>query len=112
MIDGTPIINEQLRLRVDKFVVPEAVHDQFVRKMKYLQESLRTLPGCLSANLLSQTDGTGEFNVLTLVEWENESSIANAFIVMQQKFAEEKFDPKEFTRSLGIRADLGFYKIM
>ncbi|GGY61079.1 hypothetical protein GCM10011613_00540 [Cellvibrio zantedeschiae] len=106
------MVNDQLRLRVDKFVVPEAVHQQFVEKMKYLQQTLRRLPGCKSANVLSKTEGAGEYNVITLVEWENEAAIADAFSVMQQKFAEEKFDPKEFTRALGVKADLGFYKIV
>lgn len=111
MIKGF-MVNDQLRLRVDKFVVPEAVYDQFVDKMKYLQQSIRRLPGCKSANVLGKTSGAGEFNVITLVEWESEEAIAGALLAMQQKFTEEKFDPKAFTQSLGIRADLGFYKIL
>jgi quinol monooxygenase YgiN len=96
--------------RVDKFIVPAPVLSTFVDQMQQIQRTLRTLPGCLRATVLTQTGGTGEFNALTLVEWENDDAVAAAQQTVQKKFAEEGFDPKGFVQRLGVRSDLGLYK--
>lgn len=97
--------------RIDKFVVPADVRPAFIAQMQRIQSTLRTLPGCLRAHVLDQTGGTGEFNVLTLVEWANEEAVASAIAVVKKKFADEGFDPAVFTRNAGVRSDLGFYAI-
>lgn len=95
--------------RVDKFVVPAGALATFVEQMQHIQRLLRTQPGCVRATVLKQTGGSGEFNVLTLVEWESDAAVAAAQEAVQQKFAQEGFDPKAFAQGLGARSDLGFY---
>jgi heme-degrading monooxygenase HmoA len=95
--------------RIDKFVVPTEAIPSFVAQMQRVQQTLRTLPGCLRNQVLTQTDGPGEFNVITLVEWASEQAVAAAQVSVKKKFAEEGFDPVEFVRKSGVRADLGFY---
>lgn len=97
--------------RIDKFIVPADVRPAFIAQMQRIQQTLRTLPGCLSTHVLNQTGGTGEFNVLTFVEWANEEAVASASAFMQRKFAEEGFDPVVFTKNAGVRADQGFYTV-
>jgi quinol monooxygenase YgiN len=96
--------------RIDKFVVPPEAVPAFVAQMQHIQQTLRRQPGCLRQLVLTQSGGSGEFNVLTLVEWESREAIAAAQQIVQKQFAEEGFDPAAFTRSLGVRADLGFYE--
>ena len=96
--------------RVDKFIVPAPVLGAFVDQMQQIQRTLRNLPGCLRATVLTQTGGAGEFNALTVVEWENDEAVAAAQQIVQKKFTEEGFDPKTFVQSLGARSDLGLYR--
>ena len=95
--------------RADKFVVPDGALTVFIEQMQHIQRMLRTQPGCVRATVLKQTGGTGEFNVLTLVEWESDAAVAAAQPTVQQHFAQEGFDPKTFVQGLGVRGDLGFY---
>jgi len=97
--------------RVDKFAVPADARPAFIAQMQRIQQTLRNLPGCLRAHVLDQTGGGSEFNVLTLVEWTSEQAVASATEFVKKKFAEEGFDPVEFTKRAGVRPDQGFYRI-
>jgi len=97
--------------RIDKFVVPADVRPAFIAQMQRIQATLRTLPGCQRTLVLDQTGGTGEFNVLTVVEWANAEAVASAAAVVKKKFADEGFDPVAFTRDAGVRSDQGFYAV-
>lgn len=96
--------------RIDKFVVPPETVPAFVAQMQRIQQTLRDLPGCLRQMVLTQSGGSGEFNVITLVEWESMEAVTRAQEVVQRQFAAEGFNPAEFVRERGIRADLGFYE--
>jgi hypothetical protein len=97
--------------RIDKFIVPKGALSQFTEKMRHFQRTLRTLPGCKRALTLSQTGGTGAFNVVTLAEWASNEAISAAAATLQKQFAEEDFDPLTFRQKLGIQGDSGFYGI-
>jgi quinol monooxygenase YgiN len=99
------------RFRIDKFAVPADALDEFVAQMKRLQHTLRALPGCENACVLTQVAGPGRFNVLTWVEWKDPASVAHATAVMQKKFADENFDPKAFTERLQVDGDLALYAV-
>lgn len=95
--------------RIDKFVVPTNTLPAFIEQVRRTQQTLGALPGCRQNLVLTQTGGPGEFNVMTLVEWENAQAIAAATAAMQMKYAEEGFDPSAFMQTLGVRADIGLY---
>ena len=100
-LSSTPVF------RIDKFVVPTDARPAFIAQMQRIQETLRSLPGCRRTLVLDQTGGTGEFNVLTLVEWANEAAV----VFVKKKFTDEGFDPAAFTRNAGVRSDQGFYAV-
>jgi heme-degrading monooxygenase HmoA len=95
--------------RVDKFIVPAGALPAFMGRVHHTQHTLDTLPGCRQNLVLTQTGGTGEYNVVTLVEWASAEAMAAAHGLMQRKYAEEGFDPATFMQGLGVRADLGLY---
>jgi heme-degrading monooxygenase HmoA len=97
--------------RIDKFVVPAEARPEFIAQMQRIQQTLRTWPGCQRTYVLDQTGGSGEFNVVTLVEWASEQAVASAAEFVKKKFAEEGFDPVAFTKNAGVRSDQGFYRI-
>ncbi|MDE2289849.1 MAG: antibiotic biosynthesis monooxygenase [Burkholderiales bacterium] len=95
--------------RVDKFVVPVEALPEVIAQIKRVHTILEKVPGCLRRRVLSQTGGTGEFNVINYIEWASADAIAAAVQVVQQQFEREGFDPAAFVKRLGVRADMGFY---
>lgn len=96
--------------RVDKFAVPRAALPVFMERVRHAQQALDAQPGRLRNLVLEQEAGPGEFNVVTITEWESAEAMAAARDAMAEQFLREGFDPDTFRRSLGIRADVGTYR--
>ncbi|TAL56701.1 MAG: antibiotic biosynthesis monooxygenase [Pandoraea sp.] len=95
--------------RIDKFVVPAEALPEVVAQIKRVHAVLDGMPGCLRHRVLSQTGGSGEFNVINYIEWADADAIAAAIPMVRQLFEREGFDPTEFVKRFGVRADMGFY---
>jgi hypothetical protein len=95
--------------RVDKFIVPEHVRDEFLSKVEMTHKLLKTLPGFLQDLVLEQTSRPGEFNFVTVVEWESDASMESARTVVAAMHEEIGFNPREVLPRLGIKADLANY---
>jgi len=72
-------------------------------------QTLKALPGCLQSLVLQKVGGSGQSNVVTIVEWASPAAIDAALAHMRRKYLEEGYDPVATTRRLGIRADLGLF---
>jgi heme-degrading monooxygenase HmoA len=97
--------------RVDWFAVPAEALPTFMERVRRVDQRLAALPGC-QRNLVLVHPGDGaESRVITLVEWADPQALAAAKAVMQKEYAEEGFDPPAFMRQLGVRADLGTYRL-
>jgi hypothetical protein len=110
MPDQSPAGRNATVFRIDKYVVPSDAMPAFIKQAQRIQKTVRPLPGCQRHSVLTQTGGAGEFNVVVMVEWENEHAMADAIVVMQKQLTDEGFDPVLFSRKLGVRADQGFYR--
>jgi len=89
--------------------VPEAAMADFMPRVHHVDRLLGALPGCLRNLVLTQTGGTGVFNVVTIVEWESDEAIRQARSTMQAHYEREGFDTEAFMRRLGVQADLALY---
>ncbi|RUO31883.1 antibiotic biosynthesis monooxygenase [Aliidiomarina sedimenti] len=96
--------------RVDKFSVPQAAKDEFLKKVRDTDQVLRRQPGFIRDTLLEQVAGPGQFNIVTIAEWENQQSIDAARNVVVQAHAESGFNPQETMARLGIEADIANYR--
>lgn len=96
--------------RVDKFVVPDRAREEFIGKVSKTHEVLRTVPGFLQDFVLELESGPGEFNFVTIVEWDRAASMGKARQAVKALHKEMDFDPQEMFARLGIAADLGNYK--
>lgn len=96
--------------RVDKFVVPAPARGEFLDEVRKTHALLKTQSGFVRDTVLEQFAGTGEFNFVTIVEWENQASVDNAKAAVASMFARSNFNPQEMFRRLGIKADLGNYQ--
>ena len=96
--------------RVDKFVVPPQARDEFIGKVRSIHELLRTMPGFLQDFVLEQSGGPGEFNFVTLVEWQGPEFVEPAKAVVMAEHRKTGFNPQELFARLGIRADIANYQ--
>ncbi len=96
--------------RVDKFIVPQPAFEEFVNKVKLTHEVLRKQPGFLQDFLLEQTGGPGEFNFVTIVEWESQEFVEQARTAVMALHKSINFNPAELVDRLGIKGDIANYK--
>ncbi len=96
--------------RIDGFAVPTAALPAFLERVRLTQAALDGLPGCKQNLVLTRSGGAGEFNLVTIVEWSDAASMANAKAHMQARYAEEGFDPASFMQELGVKPDFGLYQ--
>jgi hypothetical protein len=96
--------------RTDKFVVPALAWEEFLEKVQMTHALLRTQQGFVQDFLLEQTGGPGEFNLVTMVEWEGPEFIDAARAAVMAMHREDGFNPQELMTWLGIRADMGSYR--
>lgn len=96
--------------RVDKFVVPEHARTEFLDRVRMTHEFLRTLPGFVQDLVLERFAGPGEFNFVTVVEWDGQASLQSARAAVTMMHVGLDFDPQEMFARLGIRADRGNYR--
>lgn len=96
--------------RVDKFIVPPHAREEFIGKVRITHELLRTLPGFLQDFILEQSAGPGEFNFVTIAEWESPECIENAKAAVLALHKQMNFNPQEVFARLGIQSDLANYR--
>lgn len=96
--------------RVDKFIVPASARDEFLGRVRKTHALLKIQRGYLQDAVLEQVAGNGEFNFVTIVEWDSQASIENAKAAVTSMYAQTNFNPQEMFERLGIQADLGNYQ--
>jgi heme-degrading monooxygenase HmoA len=96
--------------RLDKFVVPTQAREEFLAKVIKTHELLKQQPGFIQDFLLEQPAASGEFNFVTLVEWQDARSVENARASVMAMHKSIGFNAQEMFARLGIKADLGNYK--
>lgn len=96
--------------RVDKFVVPSGAREEFLDRVRRTHAFLKAQPGFLQDLVLEQFSGSGEFNVVTTVEWASQEAFENASAMVTARYREMNFNPQETLARLGIKADLANYK--
>lgn len=96
--------------RVDKFIVPTSARDEFLMRANAIRDVLRKLEGFVRDVYLEQVAGPGEFNIVTIAEWESPAHVEQAKAAVSAHMRHTKFNPQEMYQRLGIKADMAFYK--
>ena len=97
--------------RVDKFAVPASARNEFMARVSTIRQMLDTMNGCRQNLILEQVSGPGEFNVVTIVEWDSADSLEKAKTAVATRYAEINFNPLETIARLGIKADIANYSL-
>jgi antibiotic biosynthesis monooxygenase (ABM) superfamily enzyme len=96
--------------RIDKFAVPNQAKDEFLAKVLQTHALLKTIPGFRQDFVLEQASENDKFNIVTIVEWENEEAVALAKTAVSTMHQQINFNPQETIARLGITADIGTFK--
>jgi heme-degrading monooxygenase HmoA len=96
--------------RVDKFIVPASARDDFLARANAIRDILKTQKGFIRDTYLEQFSGPGEFNIVTIAEWESQEHVEQAKVAVATFMQATKFNPQEMYQRLGIKADIAFYK--
>lgn len=67
-------------------------------------------PGFVRDAILEQSSGPGEFNFVTIVEWQNSDAIEGARRAVAALHHKMNFAAQAMISRLGIRADIANYK--
>ena len=92
--------------RIDKFVVPPTSRDRFMERLNKTHEAIDHVDGCEQNLVLEQVDGTGQFNIVTFVQWRDEAAYHAAKSAAQARQAADGDDPAQFMKELEVVADL------
>src|SRR5215470_14632728 len=102
--------NSQHRYRIDKFKVPPASREEFLKGVRDTQSFLATLPGFIGNALFEQSSGPSVFNFVTMVEWESAEAIERAAKAVTTRFEGTGFNPQATRSRFGIEADVAIYR--
>ena len=95
---------------VDRFMVPPHACERFLAEVRKTHEFLRTLPGYRHDLVVEQPSEPGEYNIVTVVEWDSLASIENAKAAVRVRYRERNFNPREMFAQIGVEADLPHYE--
>ncbi len=98
--------------RIDKFIVPEAARQAFIDAVSSTDAFMRDQPGFVRHDVLEQIGGPGEFNFVTIAEWESDAVIPAVTAAIARLQAERGFDRNAFLATHGIKADIANYRVL
>ncbi|NEJ73222.1 antibiotic biosynthesis monooxygenase [Rhizobium phaseoli] len=96
--------------RVDKFVVPAAAREEFLVNVMMTHKLLEAQDGFIDHKVLEQVAGPGEFNFVTIAQWESADVVERVRAAVAAAHKAANFDPQQMFARLGIRADMASYK--
>ncbi len=95
--------------RVDKFAVPAAGRDEFLKRVASTHALLRQQAGFVRDLLMEQQSGPGVFNFVTLVEWTGPEVVERVAAAVAELHRQTGFEREEMMTRLGIKADIANY---
>ncbi|MFL6602584.1 MAG: antibiotic biosynthesis monooxygenase family protein [Steroidobacteraceae bacterium] len=94
---------------IDVFVVPEEARQEFLSKVHFSADYLKTLPGFVEGYVYERATGTGRFNIVTTAVWESEKATGEAKKSAAAFFQQVGFNPPEIMKRLGVQIERAEY---
>ena len=88
--------------RIDTFTLPESAMAEFTARSAMTVDLLRRQPGFVRDHWFQKVAGDGSVNVITMVEWRDEASIAAAGQAVRALHAGADFDAAAFLQQYGV----------
>jgi predicted ester cyclase/heme-degrading monooxygenase HmoA len=97
--------NENTVYFVDKFFVPKASAEEFIKQMQSNRGFIAKLSGYVSGNAFEKTDSVGNLTVMTIAIWESQVKLDEAKQAVQAEFKRIGFNPVKFYQRLNIKME-------
>jgi predicted ester cyclase/heme-degrading monooxygenase HmoA len=95
---------------IDKFLVPEKAKQEFMERMNFSRNFIKTLPGFIEDAAYESKDGNGNYSIVTIAVWKNEEALQQAKESMQAEYKKQGFNPSELLQRLNIIMERGIYE--
>jgi predicted ester cyclase len=95
---------------IDKFFVPANAKNEFLQRIAYNRNFLRTLPGFIKDEAYEQTDEKANLIIITIAVWQSIDFVNKAKEAVQKEFNRIKFNLPEFLQQSNITMERGIYQ--
>ncbi len=95
---------------IDGFVVPEDSREEFLARVQFSADYIRTLPGFVEGYVHQRTAGDSRFDVVTTAVWESDEAIQNAKSSVAAFYQKAGFNPQDIMKRLGVRIERAEYQ--
>jgi hypothetical protein len=92
----------ELKILIDRFSMPETALAEFTQRMNYNRDLLKRLPGFIRDDVYETKDEKGNWSVITLATWQNQSSIDEAKKAVQEDYKRTGFNMQQFIQQRNI----------
>ena len=90
--------------------MPAEARDEILSRVIMTHELLRRQEGFVQDFLLEQFSGPGEFNIVTMVEWESQEAVDKVVPIVKAAHESITFSAQETIARLGVKADIANYQ--
>lgn len=77
------MLGDEFIHRIDKFKIHEEDLEKFIAGVSETHRAINAIDGCLRNEVLLQTSGDGEYNVVTHVVWRDQDCLEAAILHMK-----------------------------
>lgn len=95
---------------IDQFVVPESAVREFLEKVHFSANIVKTRPGFVEGYVYQRAADDGRMNIITTAVWASESAMQEARKSIAAEFATIGFNPPEIMQRLGVQMQRGTYQ--
>jgi len=94
---------------IDGFVVPEESREEFLSRIQFSADYIRTLPGFVEGHVHQRTAGDSRFDIVTTAVWASDEAIQNAKKSVAAFYQKAGFSPTDIMKRLGVRIERAEY---
>ncbi len=95
---------------VDMFSVPNDKKSAFLEQTNIARNVVKALPGFVEGHTYEMQDTDEQFNILTVVVWQDKTAYENARMMVAEEYQRRGFNPLKTVQEMGINMIRATYK--
>ena len=95
---------------VDKFLIPKNAIEEFVQRMQYNRNFIKSIPGFIKDEVIAYENANGDLTLMTIAVWQNQDFFDKAKQLVEAEYKKINFNPREFAERLNIKMEREVYK--
>jgi len=99
---NTTQTQSEQKILVDRFSVPATALSDFTQRMNYNRGLIKSLPGFVRDDVYEMQDEKGNWSIITVATWQNQSSIDQAKRTVQEDYKKSGFNMQQFIQQRNI----------